>query len=654
MFGRRHSDNPLDVAADIGALAVSMPGTVWPYWLECQTDAGSAAFVPLGDPPLARNVTHLDWTPVGTLESGHVAHVDPRGLVVPLRGGGSLDWWIRGPGGWVHPSRCAPGDVRQTLVDGTPVVTTSVALAGGGRVSQTVFATAGPERAVVEFRNESDAPVALALVLRPFDMRGTARVRSVAVTGSGLEADGAVFATLADAPLAAVCGRLGEGDLVGPLAGVDVAATGESAGCTCEDPGGHATAAAVTVVTHGRGLTVALGAGEHGAEPEPPPGSAAVARGWRSLRSTGPAVEMDGSELPAALEAQFGHLLTSGRERALEPEIARALCRLDRHGEVRDALARRVGAGRRSGAALDAVAFLLVAGELWRHTRDVEFFAGLGHEIARAAAALEREVMLAAKRGAGLGPIGPRLVTVAGAASVAAELDADAGEGGIVDAVTAIRAAAEEEADLRFASEHERLADDLESALEWALARTWDPYVAASDPRLAVALASPDAEVGLPARASGGTDMRAAAALGHVYACARSEKAWDVVSLLAGAAQPTWTWPSVLNPRSGGGCGGEGADATVAARFVSALLSCCVAPTPDGLALLPVPPPSTPFAASRLATPYGYLDLQVRRDGEATVLAWRGLWGRRTPVLTVPGLDADRWSTEEPAGTVSL
>lgn len=657
MFGRRHGDALLEAAARTGRLAASADGAVWPYWLERQMDRDSAAFMPLGEPPVARNLTHLDWTPVGTLEHGHVAHVDPRGLVVPCRGTGSLDWWIRGPESWVHPSRCAPNDVNQTLVDAAPVVSTSVELAGGGRVTQTVFAATGPERTVVEFRNESDVPVALALVLRPFGIEGTRQVRSAAVTESGLAADGLVFAMFADTPLAAACGHLGDGDLVTALGGFGAAGGAGGGGattCSCEDPAGHATAAAVVVVTHGRGLTVVVGAGADPSDSQPPPNSAAVVRGWKAIRAGAPSVEMDPIDVGAALDAQSGHLLALGRDRALEPEIARALCRLDRHGEVRDALARRVGEGRRSGAALDAAGFLLVAGELWRHTRDGEFFAGMHHEIARAAAALDREVVLAARRGAGPDSLGPRLVTVAAAASVAAEIDAEAGDGDLVGAATAIRAAADEEADMRFTSERDRLAGDLGAALEWAIARTWDPVVAPSDPRLAAAVAAAGDVAEMPMHPGGGTDLRAAAALAHVLARTRSERAWDVVARLAGVAQPTWTWSSVLNPRSGGGCGGDGADATVAARFVNTIMSCCVTPTPDGLALFPVPPPSTPLSVSRLATPYGYLDLQLRREADETVLAWRGLWGRRTPVLTAPGLDAGDWSTDEPAGTVSL
>lgn len=653
MRGRLRGGGVLDAALETGELVAANPGEVWPYWLEQQADAPATSFVPLGTPHLARNVTHRNWTPVGTLDHGAAADVDPRGLVVPRAGAGALDWWLRGPGGWIHPSRCAPEVVDQRLVDGAPVVRTTVAMPGGGSVEQTVFAAAGPERVVVELYNTSDAPVAVALVVRPFDLDGVRRIRTVAVTASGIEVDGAVFAVLGGPPLGAVCGRLGGASLVEALTSVgEVEATPDRSAAVCagEDRGGRATAAAVIVVTHGRRRAVVLPCGRRG-EDAPAAESAAVVRGWTSMCAGAPALDMGDSAVSAAFAAQPGHLLARGHRRALDPEIARALCLIGLHGHVRDALSREVGDARGGRTGIDAAALALVAGELWRHTRDVEYFGGLNGEMQRCLVSLDREVTAAARRGAA--GAGPRLLVVAAAASAAADIAAATGSDGAAAGASGIAAAAEEEADVRFAAERDSLTGDLRRCLEWGLARLRRHLVPSSDPRLAVAMTAagdPAEAVGDP---GGGLDLRATAALAEVLACARSTDAWDLLVTLAGTALPAWTWPGVWNPLSGGGCGGEGADVLVAARFVTAAVACCVAPTADGLALVPVVPASAPFGASRLATPYGYLDLQVRRDGDATVLGWRGLWGRRNPVLTAPGLDPT-WSTSEPAGTVTL
>lgn len=657
-FGRRRVDAPLEVAADTGALVAAVPDAVWPYWLTEQTRPDSPAFVPLGSPPIARNLTHRGWTPVGTLESGLLADVDVRGLVVPKeRAGGALDWWVRGPAGWVFPSRCPDDVVRQTLVGDVPVVRTELALEGGGSVVQTVYALAAPDVTVVEFANDTEAPVALALVVRPVDVLGARMVRSVAVTGSGLEVDGVVFAACADAPLAGACGRLGDGDLVGALADVDVSHPGAAGpGRSCEDAAGHATAAGVVILTHGRRLTVVIPSGPAarralGEDAGSIADADAAVRGWTALRGEPPKVAVADEAVAAAFAAQPGHLLALGRERALEPEIARALCALDLHGQVRAAFSRRIGAGRGPGTAMDVVDFALVAGLLWRHTRDVTYFAGMSGELERVAVGLEREVALAGRRGADAWQVGPRLVKVAAAAAVVAEIADESGIDDLAGAAPAIRAAAEEEADLRFAATRDGLAHDPPRALEWALARTWDPLPHSADPRLAAAV---DAlGTGTVRHKSGGTDAFASAGLALVLATARSAAAWELVASMAAMAQPAWTWPTLWNPRSGGGCGGSGADAGLAARFVAAVASCCVAPTADGLALAPVLPAGRRLAGSRLATGYGYLDVQVRGEGDAIVLAWRGLWGSRQPVLTAPALDPD-WSTPEPAGTVTF
>lgn len=656
-FGRRRAGAPLEVAADTGALVTAVPDAVWPYWLTQQTSPESPAFVPLGSPPIARNVTHRDWTAVGTIETGRLADVDARGLIVPAERTGALDWWVRGPGGWVYPSRAPGGAVRQELVGDAPVVRTELSLDGGASVSQTVYAVATPDVTVVEFANDTDAPVALALVLRPVDVLGARRVRTAAVTEAGLEVDGVVFASFADAPLAGACGRLGDGDLIDALADVDVSrAVAGGPTRSCVDSAGHATAAGVVVLTHGRRLTVVIPAGPASRralteETSTVADSDAVVRGWAALRGRPPAVTAPDDAVTAAFAAQPGHLLALGRTRALEPEIARALCVLDQHQQVRAALSRHVGEGRGPGAEMDVVDFALVAGQLWRHTRDVGFFVGLRRELERAAAGLEQEVAVAGRRGTDGGHVGPRLVTVAAAAAAVAEIAAEAGIADLAEAASAIRAVAEEEADLRFAVVHDGLAADAPHALEWSLARTWDPLPHASDPRLAAAV---DALGTGPVRhRSGATDVAASAGLALVLALSRSAASWDLLDSVAAMAQPCGTWPAVWNPRSGGGCGGSGADAALAARFVTAVAACCVAPAVDGLALAPVPARGRQLAGSRLATGFGYLDVQLRSDGDAAVLAWRGLWGSRTPVLTAPALDP-AWSTSEPAGTVTL
>src|SRR5882672_5711967 len=73
------------------ALAVVPEDWHWPRWLERQSRADHPAYVPPGDSGVVENVTGRDWRNVGTVSSGWLAMVDPRGMVVPIGASWSLD-----------------------------------------------------------------------------------------------------------------------------------------------------------------------------------------------------------------------------------------------------------------------------------------------------------------------------------------------------------------------------------------------------------------------------------------------------------------------------------------------------------------------------------------------------------------------------------
>ncbi len=121
------------------------------------------------------------WTPVGTLDSGVLADVDPAGLVNMVGRSWSLDWWIGAEDRWHHPSSEA---VRQRPLDGSPVLQTSLAVPGGdivhrvGGVQSSAGDWSGPA-VLVEVENSSAVPVALALVIRPWLLDGAGEVSEV-------------------------------------------------------------------------------------------------------------------------------------------------------------------------------------------------------------------------------------------------------------------------------------------------------------------------------------------------------------------------------------------------------------------------------------------------------------------------------------------
>src|SRR6187551_587140 len=119
------------------------PDWLGPYWFERQTDPESADFVPGA---ADHNVTHRSWTTIGTLTDASRATVDPRGLVTP-GGSWSLDWWVGAEDRWHLPSRETA--VRQRLVDGAPVVETSMRVPGGDIAHRAYAARAGGTDVIV-------------------------------------------------------------------------------------------------------------------------------------------------------------------------------------------------------------------------------------------------------------------------------------------------------------------------------------------------------------------------------------------------------------------------------------------------------------------------------------------------------------------------
>ncbi len=137
--------------------------------------------------PLAvRRGGPVRWTPVGTIDSGVVARVDPAGLVQLEGRPWTLDWWVRSEQRWHHPSMDATVDQRS---DGdTPVLATTLRVPGGEVTHRCAGAQLrsrgwnGPG-ALVEVHNDSAVPVAVALVLRPHVLDGPGRIDSVALSG---------------------------------------------------------------------------------------------------------------------------------------------------------------------------------------------------------------------------------------------------------------------------------------------------------------------------------------------------------------------------------------------------------------------------------------------------------------------------------------
>jgi hypothetical protein len=97
---------------------------ILPFWAERQFDPADPAFIPRSHLGLSINVTHRNWTAVGSTECSVEPVVDPRGLVTPMRNGWSIDTWLRTGGECLFPSRS--GELTQSLREGLPVLDTTI------------------------------------------------------------------------------------------------------------------------------------------------------------------------------------------------------------------------------------------------------------------------------------------------------------------------------------------------------------------------------------------------------------------------------------------------------------------------------------------------------------------------------------------------
>lgn len=101
-------------------------------------------------------------TVVGVRGGKHYAEVDGNGTVTLAGGSVPLQWHVADEQKWHSASDLATG-VRQSAIDGTPVVESKIRVHGGD-VIQRVYAVADHDGlVVVEFENDSHASVAIAL-----------------------------------------------------------------------------------------------------------------------------------------------------------------------------------------------------------------------------------------------------------------------------------------------------------------------------------------------------------------------------------------------------------------------------------------------------------------------------------------------------------
>ena len=159
---------------------------VYPYWVHRQLDPSSESFVARSQNPLLINITHRNWTLLGSPNGRHEAIVDPRGLVTPLPREWSMDVWLALAGEVFFPSTME--NVSQQFDADAPRLTTTFA-ANGIVVEQEHFVEPtnhdldiffGQVRIANTLSQQSSGTVFVAI--RPFNPEGIAPVRTIEFT----------------------------------------------------------------------------------------------------------------------------------------------------------------------------------------------------------------------------------------------------------------------------------------------------------------------------------------------------------------------------------------------------------------------------------------------------------------------------------------
>ncbi len=687
---------------DVGAAMLSVDW-VLPHWLQEQLLGSSPASDALRPPLDVTNGTVRNWTTLGNVASTRKAAVDPRGLVTPLGRGWSLDWWIGGDDRWHFP--CRDTGVRQRLVDDTPVVETAMRVPGGDAVHRAYAVRApGPsgldDVVVVEIHNRTSVPFAVAVAVRPYDTERIASIERIALDGCVVTVDGAPAVLLPGPPRRMAGSTLEGGDSATSVVDGD-ASDRPMDEVRC--PAGMAQGAFLYPLAHTAVLRICIPLGLPTASRQRvrarvTPGrtsmsrpvvsrqphlasSADAARAWQTQTRRGMRVDLPEGGLSDALEANRRYLLLfhQGRVPLAGPHDALLVATLDRYGFHDSAAEVLSGLGRRPQAVASGP-WLWALAEHGRITGDAGLIRSLVSEIAMAVGAIERGSHPRRPPGRRRTPPASRAEmsydglfwSVSGLTEGAGML----GRAGQADAGTtaaAWTAAMWSDVLAWLAADRVRLGSE---AIAGGPGRDLDHRAVGSlvggsplhllEPAGSAIAATVDAlnerfcdgEAILQPGRHPGLATYSTLQLAAVELATGRRRALQRLRWLVDAATPTWTWPEIIDPRSGAGCAGDGHHAPTAVAFCSLMRDLLVRDVPGGLALLSLVPDSwlgQAIEVHRAPTHAGELSFAVRWHGARPALLWE--LQRRDgsgPVrLSVGGLDPT-WSSTEPAGEALL
>jgi len=195
---------------------------LYPFWVNKQLDPKSESYIPRAQNPLLINVTHRNWTMVGTLNGFHEAIIDPRGLATPLPREWSIDTWLVVDNRVFFPSLSTLG--VQAIETTFPCLTTRFSVDGVGLALEHFAAPTNHAfdvlfaKAAVTNNSGKRKSGALCVAIRPFNPEGVAPIFSVDFKSPRIayvnKSTGVVFA---ETPDKVFCSSLNDGDLAHTL-----------------------------------------------------------------------------------------------------------------------------------------------------------------------------------------------------------------------------------------------------------------------------------------------------------------------------------------------------------------------------------------------------------------------------------------------------
>ncbi|MCX6135732.1 MAG: hypothetical protein NTU47_18150 [Ignavibacteriales bacterium] len=190
---------------------------IYPYWVHRQLEPGSASFIPRSQNPLLINITHRDWTALGSPTGFHEAIIDPRGLVTPLPREWSIDVWLVENGEIFFPSLSS--SVDQQLDTDAPRITTAFTWRGLRLQTEAFVGCVRGGKDIMFCRatvlNQSSVPrhMQVGVAIRPFGVEGVAPIKKIDFESPRVASvDGIVGMVFAQEPRAVVFGSASLGD----------------------------------------------------------------------------------------------------------------------------------------------------------------------------------------------------------------------------------------------------------------------------------------------------------------------------------------------------------------------------------------------------------------------------------------------------------